>query len=64
MIAWLDLTVGDDPHPRRFDSPAAAREYLRRVERVGDEAIEALLLSGEVGPPLARRPMRLRPLTP
>jgi hypothetical protein len=62
MIEWLDLRVEGDPHPRRFDSPAAARDYLLRVERLSEEAVTALLAAGEVGPPVARRTYVLRPL--
>lgn len=64
MIHWLDVLIEGDPHPRRFDTPRAARQYLLRVERLPDEAVAALLAQGEVGPPLARRVYRLRPLVP
>lgn len=62
MIHWLDLVIGDDPHPRRFDSVDSARAYLLRVERLSDEAADTLLRQGQVGPPEARREYRLRPL--
>ena len=62
MIAWLDLLAEGDPHPRRFDSPATARAYAVKMERLSSEAADALLREGRVGPPLARREYRLRPL--
>lgn len=64
MIRWLDVLIEGDPHPRRFDAPEGARQYLLRVERLPEEAVAALLAQGEVGPPLARRVYRLRPLAP
>ena len=64
MIAWLDILIEGDPHPRRFDTSEGARQYLLRVERLSQEAVAALLQVGEVGPPLARRIYRLRPLQP
>ncbi|MFC3834876.1 MULTISPECIES: hypothetical protein [Deinococcus] len=64
MIRWLDLRVDGDPHPRRFDSAGAVREYLRRVERLDEEAVDRLLEHGEIGPPVARRGYTLRPLRP
>ncbi|GBF07391.1 hypothetical protein DAERI_140052 [Deinococcus aerius] len=63
-IAWLDLRVEGDPHPRRFDSPATLHAYLVRVERFSPEAATLLLEQGEVGPPDARRVYRVRPLRP
>jgi hypothetical protein len=63
VIEWLDVRVEGDPHPRRFNSPVAARAYLLRVERLTEDAVTVLLASGEVGPPLARRAYVLRPLT-
>ena len=63
-VAWLDLRVEDDPHPRRFDSPATLRAYLERVERLSPDAADLLLERGEVGPPAARRVYRVRPLRP
>lgn len=63
-LAWLDLRVEGDPHPRRFDSPATLRAYLLRVERLPEEAAQQLLDHGEVGPPLARRGYRVQPLQP
>ncbi|AFD25580.1 hypothetical protein [Deinococcus gobiensis] len=62
MIAWLDLLIGDDPHPRRFDRPGTLRAYLLKMERLSAEAADALLRDGEVGPPLTRLAYRLRPL--
>lgn len=64
MIHWLDILIEGDPHPRRFDTTEGARQYLLRVERLSEEAVAALLAAGEVGPPLARRVYRLRPLGP
>ena len=34
MIAWLALYVESAPPPRRFDSPATARAYLLKIERL------------------------------
>ena len=62
MIAWLDLLIGDDPHPRRFDSSATLRAYVIKMERLSEEAADELLRQGSVGPPLARREYRVRPL--
>ncbi|MFC4636811.1 hypothetical protein [Deinococcus hohokamensis] len=62
MIAWIDLYIDGDPHPRRFDTLLTLGEYLRRVERLPDEAVSALLQHGEVEPPTARRGYRLRPV--
>lgn len=62
MIFWLDLFVQDDPHPRRFDTPATARAYLLKVERLSEEAADHLLQHGTVQPPLTRREYQLRPL--
>lgn len=64
MIRWLDVLTEGDPHPRRFDTPEGVRQHLLRVERLPEEAVAALLAQGEVGPPLARRKYRLRPLGP
>ncbi|PNY80015.1 hypothetical protein [Deinococcus koreensis] len=64
MIRWLDVLIEGDPHPRRFDTPEGVRQYLLRVERLPEEAVAALLAQGEVGPPMARRAYRLRPLVP
>ncbi|GAA5531840.1 hypothetical protein [Deinococcus aluminii] len=63
-VAWLDLRVEDDPHPRRFDSPETLRAYLTRIERLTPDAITLLLGRGEVGPPDARRVYRVQPLQP
>jgi len=63
-VAWLDLRVEGDPHPRRFDGPETLRAYLTRVERLPPEAVEALLARGQVGPPAARRGYRVEPLQP
>ena len=52
---WLDLYVEGDPHPRRFDRPEALRQYLTKVERMGEEGIGALIEWGEVAPPMTRR---------
>ena len=60
-LRWLDLYSGDDPHPRRFDRLDSALAYLRRVERLPDEALATLVRDGEVAPPLARRVYRLGP---
>lgn len=62
MIAWLDLYVESDPHPRRFDSPATARAYLLKIERLSGEAADHLIQYGRVEPPLSRREYRLNPL--
>jgi len=59
-LRWLDLYAGDDTHPRRFDRLETAVDYLRRIERLSDEAIDTLTRTGQVEPPLARRPYRLR----
>lgn len=58
-LRWLDLYCGEDPHPRRFDRLDTVLEYLRRVERLTDEALRAISERGEVEPPLARRVYRL-----
>lgn len=63
-IRWLDLRVEGDPHPRRFDRPETLGQYLTRVERLSEEAVQTLLERGEVGPPLARRGYRVQPLQP
>ena len=55
MIAWLDLLIGDDPHPRRFDSAATLRAYVLKMERLSEEAADELVTRGFVGPPRARR---------
>ncbi|WP_291426478.1 hypothetical protein [Deinococcus sp.] len=62
MIAWLDLLTEGDLHPRRFASPAAVRAYAVKMERLSEEAANALTRDGQVGPPLARREYRLQPL--
>ncbi|GGQ99816.1 hypothetical protein [Deinococcus ruber] len=59
---WLDLYVHTDPHPRRFDGPDTLMVYLRRVERLSDDAISELMTSGEVRPPAARREYRIERL--
>ncbi|GGK20393.1 hypothetical protein GCM10008955_12270 [Deinococcus malanensis] len=59
MIAWIDLYIEGDPHPRRFDTLLTLGDYLRRIERLPDEAVSALLQFGEVAPPTARRGYRL-----
>ena len=59
MLRWLDLYCGDDVHPRRFDRMETALTYLRRIERLPEDAIEAIAQEGEVGPPIARRVYRL-----
>lgn len=64
MIAWLDLIVEGDSHPRRFDSRVTARAYLLKVERLSEEAADELLREGRVAPPLSRRGYLLRPLAP
>ncbi|WP_420594844.1 hypothetical protein [Deinococcus sp.] len=61
-LSWLDLYVEGDTHPRRFDGPAALRQYLSKVERLGEESIMALLSDGQVAPPLSRRQYRLQAL--
>lgn len=58
---WLDLYCGDDSHPRRFDRLETALHYLRRIERLPEDALAALVRDGEVAPPLARRAYRLGP---
>jgi hypothetical protein len=57
--SWLDLHVQNDEHPRRFDAPATLRSYLRKVERLSDEAIAELTETGVVAPPLSRLVYRL-----
>lgn len=64
MIVWLDLLIGEDTHPRRFDGPESLRAFALKMERLSEEAAEALLREGQVGPPLARREYRVRPLGP
>lgn len=59
QASWLDLHVQNDEHPRRFDAPSTLRSYLRKVERLSDEAIAELTETGRVSPPLARRIYRL-----
>ncbi|WP_425148177.1 hypothetical protein [Deinococcus sp.] len=59
---WIDLYSQADPHPRRFSAAQTLGVYLRRIERLSDEAIAELLERGEVGPPLARREYRLERL--
>ena len=56
---WLDLHIQHDLHPRRFDTLDTLRSYLRRVERLSDEAIAELSQTGVVAPPLARLVYRL-----
>lgn len=56
---WLDLYVQNDPHPRRFGALDVLRSYLRKVERLSDEAVAELTQTGVVAPPLARRVYRL-----
>ena len=60
--AWIDLYTQDDTHPRRFDAPETLTVYLRRVERLSDDAIEQLTRVGEVQPPLSRRGYRIERL--
>ena len=64
MIVWLDLLIGEDTHPRRVDGPESLRAYALKMERLSEEAADALLRDGQVGPPLARREYRVRPLVP
>lgn len=64
MIRWLDLLTEGDTHPRRFDGPASLRAYLLRIERLSEDAADALMEDGQVAPPLARREYRLRSLAP
>ena len=59
QTTWLDLHVQNDEHPRRFDASSTLRSYLRKVERLSDEAISELTETGVVSPPLARRVYRL-----
>ncbi|WP_043816522.1 hypothetical protein [Deinococcus maricopensis] len=61
---WLDLLAEGDIHPRRFDSTKTLDSYLRRIERLDDEARAALLRDFHVGPPLARRAYRILPVRP
>ncbi len=56
---WLDLYCGDDSHPRRFDRLDTALAYLRRIERLPEDALATLVRDGQVAPPLARRDYRL-----
>ena len=56
---WLDLHIQNDLHPRRFDALDTLRIYLRRVERLSDEAIAELTQTGVVAPPLSRLVYRL-----
>ena len=60
--AWIDLYTQADPHPRRFDALETLATYLRRVERLSEEAVAELLERGEVKPPLARRSYRIERL--
>lgn len=62
QLAWIDLYTQGDTHPRRFDAPETLAVYLRRVERLSDEAIAELTRTGEVQPPLARRGYRIERL--
>ena len=54
-LRWIDLYVEGDAHPRRFDRPDSLRQYLTKVERLGEEGVAELLQEGEVAPPLTRR---------
>ena len=56
---WLDLHIQNDPHPRRFDALGTLRVYLRKVERLSDEAVAELTQTGVVAPPLSRRVYRV-----
>ncbi len=56
---WLDLHIQNDLHPRRCDALDTLRVYLRRVERLSDEAIAELTQTGVVAPPLSRLVYRL-----
>ncbi len=58
-MRWIDLYCGEDPHPRRFDRMDTVLDYLRRVERLPDEAVRAVANEGEVAPPVARRAYRV-----
>lgn len=63
MIEWLDLLTEGDTHPRRFNNAATLHAYVLKMERLSSEAADALIRDGHVGPPLARREYRIRPLT-
>ena len=62
MIAWVDLLIGEDPHPRRFDSYATLRAYVQGIERLSEDAANELMMAGVVRPPLARREYRIQRL--
>jgi hypothetical protein len=59
---WIDLYCGEDPHPRRFDRMDTVLEYLRRIERLSEDAVNAVAREGEVSPPAARRAYRVERL--
>lgn len=58
---WYDLYISGDSHPKRFARRIDAVLYVRRVERLNEEAITLLADWGMVGPPQARRAVYLRP---
>ena len=62
MIAWIDLLIEGDAHPRRFDSYATLRAYVLKMERLSADAADQLMIEGEVGPPVARRGYRIQRL--
>lgn len=62
MIAWVDLLIGEDPHPRRFDSYATLRAYVQGIERLSEDAADELMITGTVCLPHARREYRIQRL--
>ncbi|WP_278912678.1 hypothetical protein [Deinococcus wulumuqiensis] len=62
MIAWVDLLIEGDSHPRRFDSYATLRAYVLKLERLSEDAADELMVAGVVRPPLARREYRIQRL--
>ncbi|MHA0033513.1 hypothetical protein [Deinococcus sp. PESE-13] len=62
MIAWVDLLIEGDSHPRRFDSYATLRAYVLKLERLSEDAADELMITGTVCPPHARREYRIQRL--
>lgn len=59
---WIDLFIEGDTHPRRFEDLQTLCQYVMKVERLSEEAADALLSQQEVAPPLARRSYFLKQL--